>query len=143
MRRAVDEMVQAPYLWWWLKRYNGAEQVDFTYGDAELVETVRLRASFEHQGKVNHGLHVHILIEIGHRTMVQISKKGICDIFRHFVGLNPNVNCRFVKGSGEDKDFILRYITKEIPSYKPESQLNSRLKYAMKGPDLQDAENTL
>ena len=134
MREAVDAMSESPYLWQWLKQYNGSEQVDFTRETAPLVETVRLRAAFEREGKVNHGLHVHIVIEIGHRTMVQINKYGLCELFRRFTHENPNVHCRFVKGSGEDKDFILRYITKEVPTYKPQSQLNSRLKYALSNP---------
>ena len=29
--------------------------------------------------------------------------------------------------------FSLHYITKEVPSYKPQSQLNSRLRYAFQG----------
>jgi hypothetical protein len=134
MRAAVEAMVEAPYLWQWLKHYDGSSQLEFTRHTAPLVETVRLRAAFEEDGKTNHGLHVHIVIEIGHRTMVQISKYGLCEMFRQLVGENPNVHCRFVRGDGEDKDFILRYITKEVPTYKPTSQLNSRLKYALSNP---------
>ena len=130
MRAAVDAMSESPHLWTWLKQYDGSGQVDFTRNTAHLVESVRLRATFEHQGNVNHGLHVHIVIEVAHRTMVQISKYGICELFRQIVGENPNCHCRFIRGDGEDKDFILRYITKEIPTYRPKSQLNSRLKYA-------------
>jgi hypothetical protein len=133
MRAAVEAMSQDPYLWWWVKRYDGTEQVDFTPEDSQLVEGVRLRAAFEHGGTRNHGLHVHIVVEIQHVTMVQLSKFGICEIFRRFTGENPNCHCRFVKGSGEDKDFILQYITKEVPSYAPKSVLNARLKSAFSG----------
>lgn len=133
MRQAVEEMVESPALWQWMKQYSGGAQIDFDEDTSRLVESVRLRAAFERDGKQNHGLHVHILIEVAHTTMVQISKFGICELFRRVTGLNPNVHCRFVKGEGEDKDYILHYITKEVPSYKPQSQLNSRLGYAFRG----------
>jgi hypothetical protein len=143
MRRAVDALVELPYLWWWLKHYDGGRQVDFTDANSLDIERIRLRAAFEHKGKHNKGLHVHILIEIAHDTMVQVSKFGLCEVFRKFVKENPNCHCRFLKGSGEDKDFILQYITKEVPSYAPESQLNSRLKYAFSGSNQEvSAENS-
>lgn len=133
MRRAVEALVEPDHLWKWLKHYSHGNRVDFDTDTAVDVESVRLRAAFEHEGKHNHGLHVHILIEVGHRTMVQVDKFGLCQIFRDFVGENPNCHVRFVPGAGEDKDFILHYITKEVPAYKPTSQLNSRLKYAFSG----------
>ena len=37
------------------------------------------------------------------------------------------------QGNGEDKDFILHYITKEVPSYRPKDQNNDRLRYAFGG----------
>ncbi len=132
-RSAIEAMVEPPQLWQWLKHYDGSQQVDFSEEEKQKVETVRLRAAFEHEGERNKGLHCHIVIEIGHSTMVQISKFGLCDLFRRYVGLNPNVHCRFLKGSGEDKDYILMYLTKEVPMSKPSSQLNSRLKYAFSG----------
>ena len=143
MRAAVDALVELPYLWMWLKHYSGGQQVDFTDENSLDIERVRLRAAFEHKGVHNKGLHVHILVEIAHDTMVQISKFGLCEIFRKFVNENPNVHGRFLKGSGEDKDFILQYITKEVPAYAPTSQLNSRLKYAFGGSNSEvEAENS-
>ena len=129
-RHAIDQMVESPYLWWWLKRWDGASEVNFTTEDASDVESVRIRAAFEHEGEKNKGLHAHLVIEVAHCTMVRISKYGICEIMRHFVRMNPNCFIRFLEGSGEDKDFILQYITKEVPTYRPQSQLNSRLKSA-------------
>ncbi len=115
MRTAVEEMVEAPYLWWWLRQYNGHSQQAFAVDNQNLVDRVRLRAAFEHGGKQNHGLHVHILVEIAHTTMVQIGKQGVIAVFEQFVpNMTPNVHSRFVKGEGEDKDFILHYITKEV-----------------------------
>ena len=133
IREAVEAMATEEWLWVWLKQYDHDEQIDFDEETSHLVHRVRLRAAFENEGKANKGLHVHILIEIAHVTLVQLSKQGIVQVFSHFVRLNPNVHCRFVKGEGEDKDFILHYLTKEVPHYKPESQLNSRLKYAFAG----------
>ncbi len=115
MRTAIEEMVDSPYLWWWLKQFDGTHQLQFEGAQRNLVDRVRLRAAFEHGGRQNHGLHVHILVEVAHSTMVQLSKDGIIAVFEHFVpGRRPNVHCRFVPGKGEDKDFILHYITKEV-----------------------------
>lgn len=150
MRTAVEEMVEAPFLWQWLKQYNGHAQVDFNDDTYHLVDRVRLRAAFEHGGQQNRGLHVHILVEVAHTTMVQVRKDGIEGIFRHFVpGMNPNVHSRFVRGQGEDKDFILHYISKEVrrcdtpihfltppqigPRRRPQNPLNARLQRAFSG----------
>lgn len=165
IRRAVEEMPESEWLWTWLKQFDGSGQIDFdTHAQRLHVETVRLRAAIEHGGTHNHGLHVHIVIEVGHTTMVQISKSGVEKLFLHFVGYVPNVHCRFVRGQGEDKDFILHYLTKEVrnsqttclhlarrshsclqvPSYHPKDQSNSRLRSALlRGHDLGDASNDL
>jgi len=134
MRAAVEEMAAVPSLWRWLKQYTPNQtQVDFTQETQDDVHRVRLRAAFEHEGKHNKGLHVHILVEVTHTTMVQVSKDGVAGIFRDQVHMTPNVHCRFVAGNGEDKDFILHYITKEVPSYRPKDQNNDRLRYAFGG----------
>lgn len=132
MRKAVDAMLDPDWVWVWVKHYDGGLE-DFDEENCGDVHRIRLRAAFENEGKANKGLHVHILIEIAHVTRVQLSKQGIVQIFSHFVRLNPNVRCRFVQGTGEDKDFILHYLTKEVPAYAPQSQYNSRLKYAFSG----------
>lgn len=132
---AVEEMVEHPYLWWWLKQYDGERRVDFDMVSKMDVQSVRLRAGVEHGGTQNHGLHVHILVEVAHRTMVQVDKEGIIDTLEHFVGLKPNVHVRFVKGEGDDKDFILRYIQKEVPSLHRQTKAgNRRLAMAMGDP---------
>ena len=133
MREAVEAMVDEDHLFEWLRLYEDGQQKRFDDATMGDVKYVRLRAAFEHGGKHNRGLHVHILIEVEHDTMVQISKYGLCQIFRDYVHENPNCHVRFVKGEGEDKDFILHYITKEVPEYRPQSQLNARLKYAFGG----------
>jgi len=130
MRSAVEEMAEIPTLWRWLKQYTGEDQVDFTSKTSHLVQNVRLRAAFEHGGKQNKGLHVHILVEVTHTTMVQVSKEGVAAIFRQACKMQPNVHCRFLRGDTQDKDVILKYITKEVPSYRPTDQNNSRLRSA-------------
>lgn len=133
MRRAIEDMAEPQFLWTWLRRYDNGAQRNFAPAERALVDRVRLRAAFEHEGRHNRGLHVHILIEVAHETFVQIDSRGIMDLFRRVVGLNPNVNCRFVRGNGEDKDFILHYITKEVPTYRPAGMLNRRVQSAFSG----------
>jgi hypothetical protein len=130
MREAVEEMAEPPTLWTWLRQFNGEEQVAFTGATTHLVERVRLRAAFEHGGKQNKGLHVHILVEVAHRTMVQVNKQGVEALFARIVKRTPNVHCRFLRGNSEDKDYILHYITKEVPAVRPKDQNNSRLRSA-------------
>lgn len=128
MAEAVEMMVTPEYLWKWLKRYDGEKQVDFdTFTAKYEVKRVRIRASFEHGGTRNKGLHVHLLIEIEHTTMVQISKDGIVQVMKDLVGHTPNVHCRFVPGQGEDKNFLLHYITKEVPTEPARNPANRPL----------------
>lgn len=143
MRTAVEEMVESPYLWQWLKQYDGSGQIDFDEASKQLVDSVRLRVAFEHGGKFNHGLHMHIVCEVAHTTMVQVSKRGLCEVMEELVGMPANVHCRFLRGSGEDKDFILHYITKEVPRYHPQDQNNSRLRSAFRRGEVLEADNEL
>lgn len=143
MRQAIENMAESPYLWQWLKHYNGGKH-DFSPENKLDVESVRIRAAFEHGGQQNHGLHAHILIEVGHRTMVQVEKQGVIDVFREVLpDNNPNIHIRFVRGDGEDKDFILHYITKEVPRYRPDREANQRLKRAFgpRGVEIGEANN--
>lgn len=127
MRECIESLPDPEFLWRWLKHYKGGRQQDFTDDAKMLVETVRLRAAFECQGKQNKALHVHIVIEVGHRTMVQLYCPAFEDIFFEFLRCAVNAKCRFVKGVGEDKDFILQYLSKEVPSYRPRSEENREL----------------
>lgn len=131
MRRAIELMADEDNLWLWLRQFNGHSQVDFTPESSLSIDRVRVRAAFEEGGKNNKALHAHLVVEIAHETMVQVSKAGLVDYFETAVGAKPNIHCRFVRGEGEDKDFILRYITKEVPSYKPGKWQNAKLQAAM------------
>lgn len=124
MREAVEEMVEDPWLWRWLKQYNHGQQVDFREATKPLVDRVRVRAAFEHGGAQNHGLHVHLVVEVAHDTLVQVNKLGLVQLFEHFVHLNPNIHIRFMPGRGEDKDFILHYISKEVSYCTAQSPLS-------------------
>jgi hypothetical protein len=140
MRTAVEDMADTDHLWSWLKQYNGRSQMEFDEDTKPLVERVRLRAAFEHGGQQNRGLHVHIVIEVAHSTMVQIDKQGLVRLFRTAVGLTPNVHCRFIKGEGEDKDFCLRYLSKEVPDYVPRHVGNKILRSVMAHADQVDVD---
>lgn len=135
IREAVDALPTPEYLWRWLKHYDPDEkrQQNFTDDDKYLVLGVRLRAAIEHGGKQNRGVHVHVVIEIEHDTLVQMEKAGLQNIFEEIVGLTCSINCRFIRGDGEDKDFVLKYLSKEVPSYDPKGYLNKRLKSAFSG----------
>lgn len=132
LRDGCHTMTDGDNLWRWLKQYNGEQQVDFTDVTQGLVERVRLRVAFEHGGTRNPGVHAHIIVEVAHRTMVQVNVAGIRDIFRKAVGAECHVWCRFLRGEGEDKDFCLRYITKEVPEYHPRDSRNAQLQKAFR-----------
>ncbi len=142
LRRGVENMVLAKYMWEWLKRFDGSQRVDMTSEYKFLVQRVRIRAALEQGGQTNKSVHVHMVIEVAHRTMVQIDKYGVQDIFQRTLGWVPNVDVRFIQGRGEDKSYILKYITKEVPRTRPESQLNDQLRYAFAKGDVIEADNT-
>lgn len=129
-RLAVDAMVSEDWMFHWLKRYTNGAQEDFTDANRDEVRLVRIRAAFEEGGQQNRGLHVHMVIEVTHTSSVQIFGRGVGDVFRSVTGERVNTKCRFIAGNGEDKDFILRYITKEVPTYRPQNPQNAALAHA-------------
>lgn len=112
---AVHGMAESDWIWRWLKQYSGGARVDFSERDKSLVESVRMRVALEEGGTNNQSLHAHILLEVAHRTMVQVDYTGIKDVFAYYTDANPNVNVKYIKGSGAERDYILKYITKEVP----------------------------
>ena len=142
LRRAVEEMVNNDNLWEWLKWYNEGRQKDFTADEKFLVERIRLRCAIEGGGATNHGLHAHIVMEVMHKTMVQINKFGIQDVFQRILGFQPNVHVRFLKGDSGDKNYILKYITKEVPTERTENVFNNQLKDAFNKGDIVTAKNS-
>lgn len=121
----VYGMASSEWLWEWLRKYENGSRVRFEGEDKQLVERVRLRVALEEGGTQNQSLHAHILVEVQHRTMVQVDYRGIKDVFTHYTGANPNVNVKFIKGSGEERDYILKYITKEVPPRSSKRALNT------------------
>lgn len=144
LREAVEHMKDFEYLGWWLKQYDGTGQVDFDDNTWELVDDVRLRCGLESEGEQNKGIHAHILVEIRHYTMVQINKTGLLDVIKKFVHwrLNPNVHIRFIPGKGEDKEYILHYITKERPTC-PRTRAQIGLVRAMERADIHQEDDGL
>lgn len=140
IRAAVESLVDDEVWPEWLMRYDGSQRVAFTPEDEYLVVGIRLRAALESGGKQNQGHHVHVLIEVTHDTMVQLDKQALLNHFRAVVGASPNVHFRFVKGAGDDKDFILHYITKEVPTRRSRNPENVRLARALRRGQVFDAE---
>ena len=119
LRETIEDMPKHPWIWVWLKQVVGrGQQIDFDEASSPLVQRVRLRAALENQGEKNEGLHAHIVVEVQHVTRVQVSGSGLGDFFRGHLpaGVKPNIHSRFVKGEGDSKEFILHYLTKEVPN---------------------------
>jgi len=58
-------------------KYENGERIPFLGAEKMDVETVRVRCALEDGGKRNQSIHAHIVLEIGHRTMVQLDKAGL------------------------------------------------------------------
>lgn len=130
IREAIERMAVEPDVWRWLKHYHDGQQIDFEGGARHDIKRIRIRAVFEDQGTHNRGVHVHILVEVYHTTLVQINKSELVGLFQDIVGHRPNIHCRFLRGDGESKDFILHYITKEVPRVRAQNPQNERLRVA-------------
>jgi hypothetical protein len=100
----------------WLHYFNKGERRPFSEDEVDrLVETVRGRIAVENQGEHNRSVHIHVLLEIGHTTSLQINYAAMKKQVEGFTYRKCRLTGRFVPGEGEDKSFILQYITKEIP----------------------------
>ena len=115
LREATEEMAQSDWLWRWLKVYKNGRRTDFEGAEKMDVETVRIRCALEEGGTQNQSVHAHLVIEIGHRTMVQVDMRGLQEVFGAYTRSNVNVKVQFIKGSGENLDYILKYLVKEVP----------------------------
>jgi len=132
-RAAIEDLSNHAYLWTWLRYYNGDHQMVFPHEDRDLVERLRWRVGFENNGEHNHNLHAHILLEIQHRTCIQLNKFAIKRALADLGFEGANVNVRFMKGNADDKDWILQYITKSMRENRPARFGNARLRDAMRG----------
>lgn len=143
LRQAIENgFCRDEVMWTWLRQYHDGARSEFSKRNRGLVQRVRVRAAFEIEGKQNRCLHAHILVEVAHTTMVQIEAPAVQAFFDKRLGISCNVHCRFIPGVGEGKDFILEYLTKEVPSYTPQEIGNRRLKAAFANGDDAQAENT-
>lgn len=113
---AVDDACSKPeHLWRWLKHYVGGNRIDFTPENAGWVHRVRARVSLEvGPNAKNTSVHCHILLEVEHVTRVHIDHFEFKRIIEELTGWRgTNIKSRFVKGQGEDKEYLLRYIQKD------------------------------
>lgn len=144
LRSAVQEMALPDELWKWLVYfdYGSKTKRPFTADEKLLVERVRVRAAFEREGAGRRGLHLHMLLEVTHRTMVQIEAVPFRQLFSRYTGRNPNVKIRFLRGDSSNKDFILHYITKEVPGPGRGDADLQRMTAAMRSGDVIEADTS-
>lgn len=128
---AVDDCCTNPkILYTWLLHYVDGRKERFTKKNARWVSRVRARVGLEvGPNDKNRSVHCHILLEVEHKTRVQIDqntlKQQLCAL-TGFGGIN--ISTRFVKGDGEDKEYLLRYIQKDgIPNRRARDPDNLRI----------------
>lgn len=146
LREAIEAMPTEDCRHLWLRGFDGTAQYELSETDFEdHVDSIRLRAAIECEGPQNKGLHVHIVVEVGHDIMVQISKDGVVRVFRRFLPhCNPSVHCEFIRGEGDSKPFILKYLQKEVPPKSQRSTISQRrLAAAMANEVIADEEEDL
>ncbi len=126
---AIDSMINDD-VFGWLVRYDNGQR-PFREEEKHLVDRVRARVGLERDDEgTNRSLHAHVLMEVEHRTMVQIDKWNIQHFINDRLGVRSNVHVRFLQGNSSDKDFILKYITKSMRDGAGSGQ-NRRLAKAM------------
>lgn len=128
---AIDDAVHEERIFYaWVKHYVAGDRIDFTPNTAGAISTVRLRVGLE-QGPqaANRSIHAHILIEIGHTTRLQIVDSQLLNALENLTGwYGMNIKSRFVKGDGEDKEYLLRYIQKDgVPRQPASDPDNARI----------------
>lgn len=108
-----DSLMRPPMLWQWLKHYTGGGREDFTPEEQQYVERIRARVSIERGDGANGSIHAHILLEVQHRTRVHIDPAALSALIKAEFGEQANIRSRFVRGDGDDRDFLLKYISKD------------------------------
>ena len=117
--------------WQWLMRFEGSQR-PFEEEEKPLVESIRARVGMEQEADgTNRSIHAHILLEVQHRTRVQINHRGLKDFIDRDLGVSSNVSVRFLAGDSSDKNFILHYISKSLRQPHATSAANRRLARAM------------
>lgn len=119
---AVDDACTQPqYLWRWLKHFVGGEQIPFTAANSHWVQRIRARVALEVGPNArNRSVHCHILLEVQHVTRLQIDHFELKRIIEEITGWRgTNIQSRFVKGDGEDKEYLLRYLQKDGVPRRP------------------------
>lgn len=109
----IEEAIH-DHVWDWLVRYDGGQR-PFKESEKLLVDRIRARVGMEQDSEGrNRSLHAHVLMEVEHRTMVQVDRTGLKDFIDACLDVSSHVHVRFLKGDSSDKNFILQYISKTV-----------------------------
>lgn len=121
--------------WQWLMRFDNGNRRPFTPLEHDLVNTIKATIGFE-RGPANGFLHAHVILEVGHWTMLQLDGKEIQRMVDVNCGVSSNVQFRFLPGDSNSVAYIHKYITKTIRE-KPDPDQhhgpNKRLVRVMQG----------
>lgn len=121
----------------WLRYFDADTNTQRPLDGNERAEVMRVRAqaALERGGDNNRSVHAHILLEVQHTTMLHVDYRVIRDIISAYTGNSVNVSTRFAPGDGEDKNFLLHYISKEVArETDPLKRGNRGIKRAFVGP---------
>ncbi len=132
MRARLPEACRTPLLWTWLKFRAGPHDYrDFPVAQRPLVMRIRMRPAFEAGGGQNASVHAQILVEVTHRTWVNIDSGRLRAALRLPAG--ANMHLRFVRGdpNTQDREYLLRYLNKEGVPVAPADPDNAGLQSAL------------
>lgn len=101
----LQNLFTANNLWTWLRGTQGP----FVGADRDLIEKIRARPTLEPGGAHNHSYHVHLLLEVQHRTSVKLAYNAIKQLVSA-VAPGSNTDIEFVRN--EDTNRILHYLNK-------------------------------
>jgi hypothetical protein len=129
---AVDDATTMQNLLFnWLMYYSPARAKErLTEEQQGAVVRIRNRVSLEEgPNAANRSVHCHWLIEVMHYTRIQVDMHALRDVLVDLTGFNGlNIRIRFVKGDGEDREYLLRYLQKDgVPARAARDEDNRRL----------------
>ena len=113
---AVRDACEIPaVLWSWLRHFSNGNKIQFTPHMMGAVTRIRSRVSLEiGPDAANTSVHCHWLLEVEHRTRLQIDAVQLREQIEELTGFRgTHINIRFVKGAGDDKEYLLRYLQKD------------------------------
>ena len=125
-----DCVTESRIFYSWVKHFRDGGQDRFTRDTAGAISRVRARVALEQGPQArNRSIHAHIILEIEHRTRLQINNRELLLRLEQLTGwYGMNISSRFVKGDGEDKEYLLRYLQKDgMPRRAAADPDNARL----------------